>query len=112
MKTPNVEMVWTGPDKTFPGHARRVKGALFSATRGDARTFRALGWATDAPKQVEAAPQPAPVESAPRETLADLRARFEAEKGDAPDLRWGVTRLRAALGIASPRYQRRDMTAE
>lgn len=59
--TPKVEMIWTGPTRTISAKAKREKGSTFYATRSQAKTFRALGLAADAPKQVEE-PAPPPTE--------------------------------------------------
>lgn len=108
---PKVDMVWTGPDKTFPGQKRRRMGDTFSAARGDARTFKALGWATDAPAQavpVPATPAPQPPVQAPAPAATATQAR-------EPVQRRTITRnLKAEDEKPATRrtYRRRDMKAE
>lgn len=112
MKQKKVDMVWTGPQKFLGGRTLR-RGDSVRLTRANAKLYKALGVAEDAPAQVVPAEAPAPARTpATGGTLEQLRARFEAEKGAAPDRRWGLTRLRAELGIGGRRYQRRDMRAE
>lgn len=67
-------------------------GKEFYCTRHAARVFTALRKAVQVPSD----PAPAkPVKSeAFRDPLDDLRARYEALAGSAPDRRWGENRLR------------------
>lgn len=127
-----VPMIWKGASRLING--RRVhEGQTVQMSRQNAKVAKVLGWATDAPVAVPESVVYTPparartqrVAQAPRdsekaailaegeqvisEDIEKLRAQYEAKTGEAPDRRWGLTRLRQALGGRT--YQRRDMRA-
>lgn len=81
--TPKVKMIWTGPVRTVSAKRKRTRGDAFYATRSQARTFRALGWAADAPEQVSdmaATPESPPSTPPPPELPSDLESEGSATR--------------------------------
>lgn len=111
MALPTVKMVWTGPRKKFSGRRTYAQGDTIDVSRLEARTFKALGWAADAPAQVQENPMPATEQPDPLEAL---RAEYQTAVGRRAYHGWDADQLRAKIEQSRQGglYNRRDMRPE